>query len=134
MSSAMSVITAFVGNVNVRTNYASFGMGVRYFKDGPVHWLNCVVFNPDLIRVVRDYVPKGRFIQVFGRPEVRVWDQNGERRTRDVHVCHQIVLLPRETYSIDDLPPSAPEPDSDLGEPVFHDRDDSSPADETVVL
>ena len=121
--SAATVITAWVGNVTVRPKYASFGMGVKYFKDGPIHWLNCVAFRPDLIKVVREYVSKGRFLQVFAHPEVRVWDQDGERRTREVHVCDQIVLLPRETYS-QETPPQPSEPmESDLGGPILDEQD-----------
>lgn len=127
-SSALSVITAFVGKVTVREKFASFGMAVTYYKDGPVHWLNCVVFRPELIKVIRDFVRKGRFIQVFGRPEVRVWDQDGERRSRDVHVVSQIILLPMKTYSLDD-PPATSEEAPDLGEPVFDEQDPPPPED-----
>lgn len=127
-STALSIITGYVGNVTIKENLASFGMAVRYFKDGPTHWLNCVVFRTELIKIVQLYVPKGRFIQVIGRPEVRVWQHNDETRSRDVHVIHQIILFPRETYSIGELPAlSEDAPASDLGEPVFTDPDPDQP-------
>lgn len=78
-------------------------MAVRYRKKGPVHWLNCVVFKTDLNELVKSSVPKGRFVQVVGRLEVRVWQKDGNNRRREVHVCNQVVLLPRETYVLDDV-------------------------------
>ena len=109
MAHALATITAHVGRVTIGANFASFGMAVQYFKDGPVNWLKVVAFRPQLLQVIQKNVPKGRFIQVIAHPEVRTWLKDDVRASEVVFVCHQVVLFPKNTVPIAPPPVDTPE-------------------------